>query len=49
MKAQKQIKRLRKRKYYVVNEHDKYESDKESNSYASTDDNDFENEHDSDH
>ena len=45
VKTQTQIKKLRKRKYYVVNEHDNYESDKESDAYASTDDN----EHDSNH
>ena len=48
MKTQKQIKRPRKIKYYVVNEHDNYELDKESGAYVSTDDND-ENEHNSNH
>ena len=49
MKTQKQIKRPRKIKYCVVNEHDNYELDKESGAYVSTDDNNDENEHNSDH
>ena len=39
VETQKEIKRLRKRKYYVVNEYDNYESDKESDAHASSDDN----------
>ena len=49
MKTQKQRKRPRKRKYYIVNEHDNYELGKESDAYASIDDNNYENEHDSNH
>ena len=45
METRKQIKTPRKRKYYAVNEHGNSELDKESDAYASNDDNSYENKH----